>query len=172
MSEEPQEELHVKFFPYQIMLETTALLVIAGILLLAANYPAELGPQYDPMNPPSHLVPEWYFMPIYMVLKTEGLGAPIIGFMTLNIILLGLIAMPFLDKSKHRHPLRRPKSTITGIFLGAELAALWYLGENIAPGEISMLLLGFITILILSMSIIFVHLTRTIYFRHGYLEEN
>ncbi|MFQ6134700.1 MAG: hypothetical protein ACE5KU_02650 [Nitrososphaerales archaeon] len=172
MPEEYAGEPYVKFFPYQIMLEITALVVIAGILLVATSYPAELRPQYDPMNPPSHLVPEWYFMPVYMVLKTEGLGQPIIGFMTLTGILLGLMVMPFLDKGKPRHPLRRPKATTVGIFLGAELMTLYYLGENIAPEEITALHLGGITLLILLMSIIFVRLARTMYFRHGYVEES
>jgi len=76
MPEEFPEEPHVKFFPYQIMLEVTALLIIAGILLAATSFPWEVRPQYDQANPPIHLEPEWYFMPVYMVLKTEGLGLP------------------------------------------------------------------------------------------------
>ena len=171
MAEKEKGELHVKFFPYQIMLETIAMIVIAGILLFAANSPAHLGPQYDPMNPPSHLIPEWYFMPIYMVLKTEGLGAPFVGFMTLTGIILGLMLMPFIDKGESRHPLRRPKSTITGIFLAGELLALWYLGERVAPNEINALVLGIISLSILLIAIIFTHVTRKIYFRNGYLEE-
>lgn len=171
MSTEEKGELHVKFFPYQIMLEITALLVVAGILLYATNFPAHLGPQYDSMNPPSHLIPEWYFMPVYMVLKTGGLGAPIIGFMTLNGIIVGLMLMPFVDTSKSRHPLRRPKSTITGIFLGGELITLWYLGERAAPNEIAALDLGIITLAVLGIAIIFTYATRKIYFRNGYLEE-
>ncbi len=171
MVESQKGELHVKFFPYQIMLEICALLVIAGILIYATNYPAHIGPQYDPMNPPSHLIPEWYFMPIYMVLKTGGLGAPIIGFMSLTGIIVGLMAMPFLDTSPSRHPLRRPKSTITGIFLAGELLTLWYLGEHIAPYELDAFDLGVISLAILGVAILFTHVTRTLYFRKGYLEE-
>jgi quinol-cytochrome oxidoreductase complex cytochrome b subunit len=172
MPEEYPGEPHVKFFPYQVMLEITALVVIAGVLITATSYPAELRPQYDPMNPPAHLVPEWYFMSVYMVLKTEGLGAPIIGFMTLTGILLGLMVMPFLDRGTSKHPLRRPKATSIGIFIGAELMTLYYLGENIAPEELMAWQLGVITLLLLLMSIILVRLARRLYFRHGYTEES
>ncbi len=120
-----KDEPHLKFFPHQILLEITAALLITGILIFAANYPAHLGPQYDSLNPPSHLVPEWYFMPIYMILKTGGLGEPLIVMITLTGIIVGLMLMPFLDKGKNKHPLRRPKSTIAGIFLAGELSALW-----------------------------------------------
>lgn len=171
MPEEYHDELYVKFFPYQLLLEITALLVIAGILIAATSWPAELRPEYDPLNPPVHLVPEWYFMPVYMVLKTEGLGEPLIGFMVLTGILLGLMVMPFLDRGEARHPLRRPKATTVGIFIGAELMTLLYLGENIAPEEITAWQLGVITLLLLLMSILSVRITRRLYFRHGYLEE-
>ncbi|MCL4435873.1 MAG: hypothetical protein M1503_01620 [Thaumarchaeota archaeon] len=170
MPEEYPEELHVKFFPYQIMLEITALFIIAGILLASTSFPAEVRPQYDPLNPPSHLVPEWYFMPVYMILKTEGLGLPLLGFMTLTIILLGLIVMPFLDRGKARHPLRRPKATAVGIFLGSWLATFWSLGENIAPEELQAWQAGAITLALLLISVISVQLARLLYFRHGYVE--
>lgn len=162
---------YLKFFPYQILLEITAALLITGILIFATNYSVHLGPQYDSMNPPSHLVPEWYFMPIYMIIKTEGLGEPLFGLMVLTGIIVGLMLMPFLDKGKSRHPLERPKSTITGIFLAGELSALWYLGEKVAPDEISALVLGLITFEILIIVIIFTYITRKIYFKHRKLEE-
>ncbi len=168
---EEYDELYVKFFPYQLMLEVTALLVIAGILFVATSVPAELRPQYDPMNPPTHLVPEWYFMPIYMILKTEGLGEPLLGQLVLNVIIVGLIIMPFLDRGKARHPLKRPKATAVGIFLGAELATLLYLGINVAPEEVKAWQLGLITLLLLLMSILLVRIARQLYFRYGYVEE-
>ncbi len=170
MPEEYPEELHVKFFPYQIMLEITALLVIAGILLMATSFPAETRPQYDPMNPPTHLEPEWYFMPVYMVLKTQSIGFPIVGLMTLMAILVGLMAIPFVDKNKARHPLRRPWATTVGIFIAAWLMTFWYLGINVAPAELQAWQAGAITLAIFLMSALLVQLTRRIYFRHGYVE--
>jgi quinol-cytochrome oxidoreductase complex cytochrome b subunit len=171
MSEEQEGELHVKFFPYQVMLEITALVIIAGVLLAATSFPAELRPEYDPMNPPAHLVPEWYFMSVYMVLKTDGLGEPIIGLMVLTGIFLGLVAMPFLDKGISRHPLKRPKATTVGIFIGAELMTLWYLGENVGSGEVNALGMGIITLSLLMFSYLMVRISQKIYFRHGDLEE-
>jgi len=170
MTEDKEGELHVKFFPYQVMLEITALVIIAGVLLGATSFPAELRPEYDLMNPPAHLVPEWYFMSVYMVLKTDGLGEPIIGLMVLTGIFLGLVAMPFLDKGKERHPLKRPKATAVGIFLGAELMTLWYLGENVGSGEINAMQMGIITLSLLMISYLLVRLSRRIYFRYGYME--
>jgi quinol-cytochrome oxidoreductase complex cytochrome b subunit len=170
MPQEYPEEPHVKFFPYQIMLEITALVVIAGILLSATSFPSEVRPQYDPMNPPTHLLPEWYFMPVYMVLKTGGLGLPIIGLLTLTGILLGLMVMPFLDRGPARHPLMRPKATAIGIFIGSWLMTFWYLGENIAPEELVAWQAGAITGILFLMSLILVQVARMIYFRHGYVE--
>jgi len=166
MPEEFPEEPHVKFFPYQIMLEVTALLIIAGILLAATSFPWEVRPQYDQANPPIHLEPEWYFMPVYMVLKTEGLGLPIIGLMILTGIFLGLLAMPFLDRSKYRHPLRRPIFTSIGIFLGAWLITFWSLGSSIAAEELQAWQAGVITLMLLLLSVIMVQLARMIYFRN------
>lgn len=166
MPEEFPDEPHVKFFPYQIMLEVTALLIIAGILLTATSYPWEMRPQYDQANPPSKLTPEWYFMPVYMVLKTEGIGFPILGLTILVGILLGLMAMPFLDRSKYKHPLRRPIPTAIGIFLGAWLITFWNLGTNIEAGELQAWQAGAITGILLLLSIILVQLARLIYFRN------
>jgi quinol-cytochrome oxidoreductase complex cytochrome b subunit len=167
MPEEFPHEPHVKFFPYQIMLEVTALLIIAGILITATSFPAEVRPQYDPMNPPIHLEPEWYFMPVYQVLKTQDLGLPLLGFMSLTGILLGLMVMPFLDKGKSRHPLKRPKATAVGVFLSAWLMTFWNLGTTIAPEELQAWQAGAITLILLLLSIILVQLARLIYFRHG-----
>src|SRR3972149_417715 len=112
MPEEFPEEPHVKFFPYQIMLEVTALLIIAGILLAATSFPWEVRPQYDQANPPIHLEPEWYFMPVYMVLKTEGLGLPIIGLMILTGIFLGLLSIITVQLARMIYFRNRPLGAV------------------------------------------------------------
>jgi len=164
MPEEHEGE-YVKFFPYQLMLEVTALVVIAGILLMASSFPAELGAQYDPMNPPKHLMPEWYFMPIYQVLKSEGLGEPFYGLVILTAIVVGLITLPFIDRSDVRHPLRRTGVVTAGVFLGAELVMLTYLGFNISPQELKAWQLGLLTLINLLAAIVLVRITKALYFR-------
>ena len=52
----------------------------------------------DPMKTPAHIVPEWYFLPFYAILRAipDPLGGAVA--MTLSVIIFA--AMPYLDRSK------------------------------------------------------------------------
>jgi len=77
----------------------------------------------NPLSTPAHIVPEWYFLPFYAILRafTGDLGIPFTGVVLIPAKLLGVIAMfgsilvwfilPWLDKipvrSGHYRPLFR-----------------------------------------------------------------
>ena len=78
---------------------------------------------YIPANPPStpaHIVPEWYFLPFYAILKafTVDFGIPLTGIIIIEAKLMGVLAMfgsilllfflPWLDTSPVRSGHYRP----------------------------------------------------------------
>ena len=59
-----------------------------------------------PLVTPPHIVPEWYFLPFYAILRTipDKLG----GVVTMGIAIFIPLALPFLDTSKIRSGLFKP----------------------------------------------------------------
>lgn len=163
MPEEYDEE-YLRFFPYQLILEISALVFMAGVLLIASWFPAELRPEYDPFNPPKHIIPEWYFMAVYQVLKTKGFGNPINGMIVLTIIIVVLFAMPFIDRGTERHPLARPLATSIGLVLASIILGLTYLGFNTAPQELNAIQLTLFTLALVFVSVMAVRVARRIRF--------
>ncbi|MEM9310006.1 MAG: cytochrome b, partial [Pseudomonadota bacterium] len=74
----------------------------------------------NPLSTPAHIVPEWYFLPFYAILRafTGDLVIPLTGIVLVPAKLLGVIAMfgsilvwfflPWLDKSPIRSGSYRP----------------------------------------------------------------
>lgn len=62
--------------------------------------------QANPMVTPAHIVPEWYFLPFYAILRSipDKLG----GVVCMGLALVVLILLPFLNTSNVRSPLFRP----------------------------------------------------------------
>ncbi len=64
-----------------------------NLFIMAENYvPA------NPMQTPAHIVPEWYFLPFYAILRSvpDLLG----GVIAMGLSVMIFAAMPFLDRSK------------------------------------------------------------------------
>jgi quinol-cytochrome oxidoreductase complex cytochrome b subunit len=123
----PQDSL--PFHPYFTIKDTFGLgvflLVFAGFVFFAPNYMGHPD-NYIPANPlvtPAHIVPEWYFLPFYAILRSlvyEQLFAPlaILGWFGISAKLAGVLAMfgsiavlfvlPWLDTSKVRSATFRP----------------------------------------------------------------
>lgn len=121
----PQDTL--PFHPFYTMKDTFGLLVFviiyAVFIFFAPNY---LGhpDNYTPANPlvtPAHIVPEWYFLPYYAILRavTFDIGIPFTEIVFINSKLGGVLAMfgsiavlfvlPWLDKHPVRSARYRPK---------------------------------------------------------------
>jgi quinol-cytochrome oxidoreductase complex cytochrome b subunit len=75
------------------------------------------------MNPPTILEPEWYFMGMYQLLKTQSVE-PIYVMLIAACLGLFLVGTPFLDKNPERRALRRPAFTAIGAFVIVEFLAL------------------------------------------------
>ena len=116
------------FFPYAVYKDLLiATLAIALVITLAIWHRVEVG---EPVNPTSTDFvprPEWYFFFLFELLKIfKGQNAfmPLImaTFIVPNILMVLLIATPFIDRSPERRIQKRPFALFTGIaviaFLG------------------------------------------------------
>jgi ubiquinol-cytochrome c reductase cytochrome b/c1 subunit len=126
------------FHPYYTMKDAFAIVVFfmffAVWLFFAPNY---LGHaiNYEEANPlvtPAHIVPEWYYLPFYAILRAvpDKLGGVIAMFASILI----LFALPWLDTSKVRSGNYRP--LFKGFFwiFAAVCVGLGYLGSRPAEG--------------------------------------
>ncbi len=102
----------IPFHPYftiKDMVGFVAFFLIFGYFLFF--YPNSLGhpDNYIPANPmvtPAHIVPEWYFLPFYAILRAvpDKLGGVLMMFGAIAL----LFALPFLDRSPVRSGAYRP----------------------------------------------------------------
>ena len=93
------------------------------LILLVSLFPLGIGAKFDPMNPPTILEPEWYFMGMYQFLKTQSVE-PLYGMLLATGLGVFLAAVPFLDRNSERRALRRPIFTAVGIFAIVEFLSL------------------------------------------------
>jgi ubiquinol-cytochrome c reductase cytochrome b subunit len=126
------------FHPYYTMKDAFAIVVFfmffAFWLFFAPNY---LGhainyQQANPLVTPAHIVPEWYYLPFYAILRAvpDKLGGVIAMFASILI----LFALPWLDTSKVRSGNYRP--LFKGFFwiFVVVCIGLGYLGSRPAEG--------------------------------------
>ena len=125
------------FYPYHALKDTMAIAVVfAALLTLAATIPAPLDAIADPSDAAYVPRPEWYFLSLFELLKYfPGPLEPIATMVIPGVVVALLLLLPFLDRSPHRHPLKRP--LVTGGFacIGLALVALTWLGMQDAPAH-------------------------------------
>jgi len=100
------------FHPYMVMKDLTALLLFIIIFLWFVFFaPNVLGHpdnyiEANPLVTPAHIVPEWYLLPFYAILRAipSKLGGVIFMFLAIFILML----LPWLDTSKVRSAIFRP----------------------------------------------------------------
>ena len=135
------------FFPRQIYRELFVLNLGFGLLVTAAYFlPIELG---DPksLETPAHIKPEWYFLPVYQLLKyfddalynalpflgtlrdEYQIGSQFLGFCVVNLVAGALVLLPFLDRGRHRKMARRPLFALFALFLAITVLGLGVLGH-------------------------------------------
>lgn len=129
------EEPEVPFFPNVLLAEVSLAIAVIGLLsIFISLFPLKLGKKFDPLNPPSILEPEWYFMGIYQFLKTQGVQ-PIDAVILMSAFAIIVILIPFLDRSEERSPLRRPFFTALGFLFICEFLGLTIYGF-LSPGRV------------------------------------
>jgi ubiquinol-cytochrome c reductase cytochrome b subunit len=126
------------FHPYYTVKDSFAIIVFfilfAGFVFYAPNYLGHTD-NYIPANPlvtPAHIVPEWYFLPYYAILRAipDKLGGVIAMFASIAV----LFVLPWLDTSKVRSARFRPLYKQFFWILLAVCIGLGYLGAKPAEG--------------------------------------
>lgn len=127
-------ERDVPFFPNVLLAEVSLAIAVVGLLAIFVSlFPLKLGEKFDPMNPPTLLEPEWYFMGFYQFLKTQGVE-PIHGIVLMMGVGVFIVLIPFLDRGAERRPLRRPVFTAAAFVMIVEFLALTIYGY-MSPGQ-------------------------------------
>lgn len=125
--EKVKEKEGIPFFPHHVVKEGIVFYFLLGILItLCILMPFDLGEKADPLQTPHAIKPEWYFLPMYQVLKYFP---KLTGIFVTSLAPLLLFLWPFLDRSKERHPLKRPVSMTIGVLVVLSLVVFGVLGH-------------------------------------------
>jgi quinol-cytochrome oxidoreductase complex cytochrome b subunit len=124
----------IPFYPYFYFKDLFSVLVfITFFSIFVFYYPNSLGhpDNYIPANPmvtPAHIVPEWYFLPFYAILRSipDKLG----GVVAMISAILILLLLPFINTSKIRSSKFRPIFGIAYWFLVSDFLLLGWIGQK------------------------------------------
>jgi ubiquinol-cytochrome c reductase cytochrome b subunit len=147
------EQDTVPFHPYYTAKDAVGLgvflLVFATLIFFSPNL---LGHpdnyiEANPLSTPAHIVPEWYFLPFYAILKSFTadfiLPAKLWGVLAMFGSILLLFFLPWLDSSPVRSANFRPKYRTFLIVLLFDVLLLGYVGgaeanaRNVVLGQIA-----------------------------------
>jgi ubiquinol-cytochrome c reductase cytochrome b subunit len=124
----------ISFYPYFFLKDLTAFFIFMSIFVFFVFYsPNSLGHPVnyipaDSMHTPSHIVPEWYFLPFYAMLRSvpDKVG----GIITMGSAILILFLIPFLNTSEIRSTTFRPLFKIFYWFFVIDFFVLMWSGEQ------------------------------------------
>ncbi|MBU3889029.1 cytochrome b/b6 [Methylosinus sporium] len=128
----------VPFTPYATLKDAVGLVVFVGLFawltFFVPNYTGHPDNyiEANPLVTPPHIVPEWYFLPFYAILR--AIPNKLIGVIALFASILIVAALPWLDTSKVRSGVYRPafkKFYWVFVFVAVGLG---YLGAQPAEG--------------------------------------
>jgi len=124
----------VPFYPYFYVKDLFSFFIFAFVFgVIVFYYPNVLGhpDNYIPANPmstPAHIVPEWYFLPFYAILRSipDKLG----GVLAMIGAILILILLPFTNTSEVRSGQFRPIFAFSFWFFLANFFILGWIGQK------------------------------------------
>ncbi len=128
----------IPFYPYYVIKDLFAFfcfLTFFGVFVFyfpnALGHPDNYIPA-DPMSTPAHIVPEWYFLPFYAILR--AIPDKLMGVIAMisSIAVLGLL--PWLDLSKVRSSVFRPIWKQCVFLFVLDFFILMYVGGMPAEG--------------------------------------
>ena len=128
----------IPFHPYYTVKDFFGLcvffLLFAGFVFFAPNYMGHPD-NYIPANPlvtPAYIVPEWYFLPFYAILRAvpDKLGGVLLMFAAIAV----LFVLPWLDRSPVRSAAFRPLYKQFFWILLLDCIVLGYIGAMPAEG--------------------------------------
>ncbi|MGY6568639.1 MAG: cytochrome b [Salinarimonas sp.] len=128
----------VPFHPYMTVKDTFSatlfILVLCWFVFYMPNYLGHAD-NYVPADPsitPSHIVPEWYFLPFYAILR--AIPNALLGVIAMFAAIAVLAFLPWLDTSKVRSGAYRPIFKLFFWLFVAVNLGLGYLGAMPAEG--------------------------------------
>jgi menaquinol-cytochrome c reductase cytochrome b/c subunit len=138
------------FYPYAMFHDTVMSFVVVGVIVGLATlwkwtsygphhnglHQGILGPEYTPPADPGTVSfvprPDWYFYFLFDLLRIfkwpESVFLGTVGIPTILLILL--IAFPFLDKRRERRPLRRPVAMVAVVLTIVSMGVLTWKGAT------------------------------------------
>ena len=128
----------VSFHPYYTVKDMFGLSVFLTIMAAVVFFlPNSMGhpDNYIPANPmvtPAHIVPEWYFLPFYAILR--AVPDKLLGVLAMFAAIAVLFVLPWLDRSPVRSASFRPIYKIMFWVFLLDCVALTYLGAKPAEG--------------------------------------
>ncbi|MBS0489289.1 MULTISPECIES: cytochrome b/b6 [unclassified Phenylobacterium] len=130
----------VPFHPYYTVKDGFAIVVFLILFATFVFYnPNALGhaDNYIPGNPlvtPAHIVPEWYFLPFYAILRAvpDKLGGVILMFGAIAV----LFVLPWLDTSKVRSMRYRPTAKLYFFIFLLACLVLGYCGGQLPDNHV------------------------------------
>ena len=134
----------IPFHPYYTIKDAFGLSVFfvfyLGFVFFAPNFfgePDNYIPA-DPLVTPPHIVPEWYFLPFYAILRS--IPDKLSGVIAMFSAIIVLFALPFIDKHPVRSAKFRPYYRIAFWLLFLDCIILGWVGAN--PPEGTFVLIG------------------------------
>ena len=149
----------ISFYPYFYVKDLLGFVTLMALFTFFVYFqPNTLGhpDNYIPANPmvtPAHIVPEWYFLPFYAVLRSipDKLG----GVLAMGGAIVMILIMPWLNTSEVRSSAFRPIYRKLFLFLLADFLILGWIGQNevetpyVEVGQLSTIIyFGFFLVLV------------------------
>ena len=138
------EQDTISFHPYYTVKDAFAIMifiiVFAYFVFYKPNYmghPINYEPA-DPLVTPEHIVPEWYFLPFYAILRS--IPHKLLGVIAMFGSIMVLFILPWLDTSRVRSATYRPLYKQFFWLLVIDCVVLGFVGAN--PPEGTWLLVG------------------------------
>jgi ubiquinol-cytochrome c reductase cytochrome b subunit len=146
------------FWPYFVVKDLFALAIVLVLFFAVVSFmPNYLGDpdnyiEANPLATPAHIVPEWYFLPFYAILRSftgDVWAVQFVQFITFGIVdakLFGVLAMfaaivvvalaPWLDTSSVRSGKFRPRFKAWFWLLAIDFVVLTWVGAQV-PSELT-----------------------------------
>jgi quinol-cytochrome oxidoreductase complex cytochrome b subunit len=124
----------IPFYPYFFVKDLFSFFVFLFVFCIVVfYYPNALGhpDNYipaDPMQTPPHIVPEWYFLPFYAILRS--IPSKLGGVIAMGGSLIVLFFIPFINTSEIRSTTFRPLFKIFYWLLVADFLILGWVGQK------------------------------------------
>ena len=131
------------FWPYFVIKDLFALALVLLIFFAVVGFmPNYLGHpdnyiEANPLSTPAHIVPEWYFLPFYAILRAvpDKLGGVLLMFGAIAV----MFVLPWLDTSKVRSMRYRPTAKLYFLIFVLACLVLGYCGgqlpdDHVIPG--------------------------------------